>query len=399
MSAVIDLATRRKAQPISENGKVRPPRRRKNAETRSREHLTPDEVAALIKAARSSGRYGQRDATLIEIVYRHGLRVSEATALRWEQIELKQGLLHVRRLKNGTPSTQPLRGPELRALRGLQAEWPQSPYVFCSERGGPMTASNVRKMIARVGREAKLSFPGTLICCATDWGTSSPLKARTHGRSNSISVTSRSRTPPITPRCRPSGSSHFSKTEGGVALAHVATTPADIVEYWATRIDERDLPVDWTDALDHCWRCTDEERLQRCHIVPASRGGRDEPSNLVLLCTRCHRENPNVSDAAIMWQWIKQSIELRRKHLGAEAAACYGLYWTARAAEEYERLFGRRLRDDLHKMTATCEGVKAEYPRLSREAATTHLGDPWHNPSTAASLWRKALEQVEWMYE
>lgn len=159
MSAVIDLATRRKVPPISENGKVRPPRRRKNAETRSREHLTPDEVAALIKAARSSGRHGQRDATLIEIVYRHGLRVGEATALRWEQVELKQGLLHVRRLKNGTPSTHPLRGPELRALRGLQAEWPQSPYVFCSERGGPMTASNVRKMIARIGREAKLAFP------------------------------------------------------------------------------------------------------------------------------------------------------------------------------------------------------------------------------------------------
>lgn len=159
MSAVIDLGTRRKVAPISENGKVRPPRRRSNKESRSREHLTPDEVAALIKAARSSGRYGQRDSTLIEIMYRHGLRVAEATALRWEQVELKQGLLHVTRLKNGTPSTHPLRGPELRALRALQADWGQSPYVFCSERGGPMTASNVRKLVARLGVAAKIPFP------------------------------------------------------------------------------------------------------------------------------------------------------------------------------------------------------------------------------------------------
>jgi type 1 fimbriae regulatory protein FimB/type 1 fimbriae regulatory protein FimE len=159
MSAVIDLSTRRKVPPISENGKVKPPRRRRNKESRSREHLTPSEVAALIQAARSSGRYGQRDSTLIEIMYRHGLRVSEAIALRWEQLELKQGLLHVTRLKNGTPSTHPLRGPELRALRALQADWGQSPYVFCSERGGPMTASNVRKLVARLGVAAKIPFP------------------------------------------------------------------------------------------------------------------------------------------------------------------------------------------------------------------------------------------------
>ena len=159
MSAVIDLATRRRASPTSESGKVPMPRRRKNAETRSREHLTPAEVASLIAAAKSSGRYGQRDSTLLMLKYRHGFRVSEAIALRWDAVDLKQGLLHVSRLKNGTPSTHPLRGPELRALRALQADWEDSPYVFCSERGGPMTASNVRKMVARLGVLAKLGFP------------------------------------------------------------------------------------------------------------------------------------------------------------------------------------------------------------------------------------------------
>ena len=157
MGQVIEL-TRRQTAPTPQNGKVGPPRRRKNKETRSREHLTWSEVAALIAAARGSGRYGQRDATLVEIMYRHGLRVSEAIALRWDQVELKAGLLHVARLKNGAPSTHPLRGPELRARRALQADWPDSPYVFCSERGGPMTSSNVRKIIARLGVTAKIGF-------------------------------------------------------------------------------------------------------------------------------------------------------------------------------------------------------------------------------------------------
>ena len=151
MNQIRGLAKSRKARPIPESGKVPVPPARK--------HLTPAEVERLIQTAKGSGRYSQRDATLVLIMYRHGLRVSEAVSLKWDAIELKQGLLHVTRLKNGTPSTHPLRGPELRALRAMKAEWEQSPYVFCSERGGPMTASNVRKMIARLGVKARLGFP------------------------------------------------------------------------------------------------------------------------------------------------------------------------------------------------------------------------------------------------
>jgi type 1 fimbriae regulatory protein FimB/type 1 fimbriae regulatory protein FimE len=110
-------------------------------------------------AARGRGRHGHRDATLILLAYRHGLRVSELVALRWDQIDLNQGLLHVTRVKNGTPSAHPIRGPELRALRRLRRDYPESTYVFMTERRGPLTTNNVRKILARAGEVAGIGFP------------------------------------------------------------------------------------------------------------------------------------------------------------------------------------------------------------------------------------------------
>jgi type 1 fimbriae regulatory protein FimE len=136
-----------------------PPRRQPNSALRSREYLTPDEVDLLRGAAASIGRHGHRDATLILLAYRHGFRVSEFVALRWDQVDLKAGALHISRLKNGGPSVHPLRGPELRALRRLRRDYPSTPYVFIGERGGPMTDSNVRKMVARAGVAARIQFP------------------------------------------------------------------------------------------------------------------------------------------------------------------------------------------------------------------------------------------------
>ena len=96
---------------------------------------------------------------MILLAYRHGLRVSELIALRWEQVDLKQGLLYVKRKKNGTPSTHPLFGPELRALRELARSYSETPYIFVTERGGPLTDATFRKIVARAGREAGFPFP------------------------------------------------------------------------------------------------------------------------------------------------------------------------------------------------------------------------------------------------
>ena len=135
------------------------PRKPRNKDVRRREYLTMKEVDRLMYSAKSVGRHGHRDATLILIGYRHALRVSELVSLRWDQVDLGQGHLHVVRRKNGVDCTHPLRGPEIRALRRLQRDYPDTPYVFVTERGGPLTDSTFRKLVARAGVKAKIKFP------------------------------------------------------------------------------------------------------------------------------------------------------------------------------------------------------------------------------------------------
>ena len=134
------------------------PKRRPNAELRTREHLTEAEVEKLMSATKNN-RYGHRDATMILVGYRHGLRASELTDLRWDQVDFANANMHVRRVKQGSPSTHPIRGDELRALRRLQREQdPKSPFVFTSERGSPFTTAGFARMLERAGVEAKLGF-------------------------------------------------------------------------------------------------------------------------------------------------------------------------------------------------------------------------------------------------
>jgi integrase len=126
---------------------------------RTREYLTAAEMETLMAAARKSSRYGHRDATMILIAFRHGLRAGELCDLQWHQVELAAGRLHVRRSKRGTPSVHPIQGDEIRALRRLQREQPPGPHVFTSERGGPMTPKSFHTLIARLGARAGMPFP------------------------------------------------------------------------------------------------------------------------------------------------------------------------------------------------------------------------------------------------
>jgi type 1 fimbriae regulatory protein FimB/type 1 fimbriae regulatory protein FimE len=149
--------------PLTVNGTVTgrrpPPARRRNVEVRAREYLTDSEIDRLIKAA-GRKRYGHRDATVILVAYRHGLRAAELVTLRWDAIDFGHGRLHVSRVKGSAESVHPLSGRELRALRRLKREQePASPFIFTSERGAPFSPAGFRKMIARLGVTAGFDFP------------------------------------------------------------------------------------------------------------------------------------------------------------------------------------------------------------------------------------------------
>ena len=118
--------------------------RKPNSRYRSREYLTEAEVERLVEAARKRERNGARDACAILLAFRHGLRAQELCSLRWSQIDLKHGRLHVNRAKGGMESVHSLHGPELRALRPLQGS---SPYVFLTEAGTPVTPAWFLRMI------------------------------------------------------------------------------------------------------------------------------------------------------------------------------------------------------------------------------------------------------------
>jgi type 1 fimbriae regulatory protein FimB/type 1 fimbriae regulatory protein FimE len=122
-------------------------------------YLTQREIERLMDGARKLGRYGHRDATMILVAYRHGLRASEVCDLQWQQIELSEGHLHVHRVKNGIPSVHPIRSDEMRALRKLRREYPKDAYVFVSERGGPIGPIGFHRLIRRVGEAANMPFP------------------------------------------------------------------------------------------------------------------------------------------------------------------------------------------------------------------------------------------------
>jgi type 1 fimbriae regulatory protein FimB/type 1 fimbriae regulatory protein FimE len=126
---------------------------------RPREYLTPKEVDRLIDAAKKrTRRYGLRDATMILVAFRHGLRVAELCSLTWDQVDFAQGMMHVRRVKNGVPSVQQIGGEEMRALRALKRDDGAGRFVFMTERGAPMTSAGFRKLLARLGEGAQFPY-------------------------------------------------------------------------------------------------------------------------------------------------------------------------------------------------------------------------------------------------
>ena len=138
---------------------VKPKGRKPNAEYRVHEHLTEDQMDKLL-AALKRNRHGHRDWLIGLLIYRHGLRVSEACDLRWDDLDLPKRQIIVRRLKGSNDSTHYLERDELAGLKLLQrqqaARGIKSAYVFVNERSEPFRRMGIARMVERAGEAAKL---------------------------------------------------------------------------------------------------------------------------------------------------------------------------------------------------------------------------------------------------
>lgn len=123
------------------------PRRLPNLAYRSREYLTPDEMSDLIAAARPG-----RDRTLLTTSYVHGLRLAEIIALRWDQVDLDNSLMHIIRVKRGTPAIHPIPAGELRMLSALYRDPARGEFVFRSRQSPQISRSSVQRIFREAGK-------------------------------------------------------------------------------------------------------------------------------------------------------------------------------------------------------------------------------------------------------
>ena len=127
-----------------------------------RKHLVAAEVARLIAATKGS-RNEARDRCLLLLMYRHGLRVSEACGLRLDQVDSESRVLHVERLKKGLSTTHPLRLDELRLIKTWLIERgklkPEGDAFFVSERRLPLSRKTAWVAIRAYGEKAALTLP------------------------------------------------------------------------------------------------------------------------------------------------------------------------------------------------------------------------------------------------
>ena len=152
------------------------PKKRRTASEGERKHLTLLEVDRLLAATKDNPRTGLRDRCLILLMFRHGLRVTEACAMRVDQVDLDSKILHVQRLKGGLSTTQPLRTEEIRLLKGWMAErerwlrqWRRKEggtaaaldrqALFLSARGTALSRKTFWALLRRYGELAELSLP------------------------------------------------------------------------------------------------------------------------------------------------------------------------------------------------------------------------------------------------
>ena len=163
----------------------------------------------------------------------------------------------------------------------------------------------------------------------------------------------------------------------------IKTTKEKIISYWSKKVDESELSIDFTEASERCWRCGYKSVLHRCHIIPDSLGGKDNPSNLVLLCRRCHIEAPNINDKDFFWDWLK-----------AQKVSLYNTYWTIRGVKEYEEVYKENPIQTMRRLNVKTDAFD-KFLKQQMNFVTIHFGEGRLNPSTIAGIFRSFIKQKE----
>lgn len=169
-----------------------------------------------------------------------------------------------------------------------------------------------------------------------------------------------------------------------MANQNIKTSKKAIVDYWFSIVDECGLSVDASEAHERCWRCGYKQSLERCHIIPNSLGGEDKASNLVLLCRRCHLENPNIANKDIMWDWLR-----------AYGTTFYDTFWVKQVMKEYKFIYGKSLEEEFAERGITDASKFNELVEEQMEKTTFHFGHPYLNSATLAGVFRVSLEKYD----
>lgn len=164
----------------------------------------------------------------------------------------------------------------------------------------------------------------------------------------------------------------------------IKTTKSEICNFWKPSLEAGTTSVTFKQAPTHCWRCGIKKRLDRCHIVPHSKGGQDCPSNFILLCKHCHFDNPNLDNPEIIWDWLKAY------RIVSEMG-----FWFDQGEREYEYVYKTSIDARLKMMGYDNRERFYEVFNDLMNGAGHHFGQPRKNRATVAGTIQLTLNKLE----
>lgn len=176
---------------------------------------------------------------------------------------------------------------------------------------------------------------------------------------------------------------------------NIKTTIPQIIEYWCKNSGKNKVSENDLKKYSCCWRCHSKKNIQRCHIVPDSLGGEDAPYNMVLLCSGCHAEAPNVSDPEIIWDWLCAYTRFEMPFaLLFRGMKEYEFIYGASYEEDFEAIYNL-IKNQSPKKHADDE-LSIVFKKLTEQAmqkASLHFGQPHFNIATVAGILRMILKE------